>query len=93
MTLDQILRIALKEGVGAVAIIVGIVMLWRLMQFTVIRLTAVIDKLVSKIERFTVNVKNEHELMDKKQEETLTQHKEITSILQSINNRTEKCNK
>jgi len=89
----QIAEAFAKEGMGAVAIAAGIWLLWYLVKHTVTRMGKILDGLSDKLQTFASFVRQEHERQIKNQEEIFEQHKEITDILKSINNRTERLNK
>lgn len=87
MTIDQIVSLCAKEGMGAVAIGAGIWLLWFMIKYTVIRLGEVIDRLALHVTEFSRTVNKDHEAHTERQQEILKQHREITDILRSINNR------
>jgi len=72
---------------GAVAIAAGIWLLWFMIKYTVIQLGEVIDRLALHVTEFSKTVNKDHEGQNDRQREILLQHKEITEILRSINNR------
>lgn len=84
---EQIIKLILEQGMGAVAIGAGIWLLWYMIKHTVIRLGSVIDKIVIHLDEFRKDVSREHDDSTENQKEILAQHREITEILRGINNR------
>ena len=74
-----------KHGISVVTVGAGIYMLWRLIEFTIVRLTKVIDNLVNTITEFTVTVDNAHANCSKNQENLQRQHEEMIKSLGRIN--------
>ena len=88
MTFEQIIAIAAKEGVGTLAVVGGIWLLFYLVKHTVVRLGGILDRLANRVDVLATRIEKDHGSQDKRSEELLIQHREITDILKSINNRT-----
>jgi Mg2+ and Co2+ transporter CorA len=83
----ELIRIGLKEGMGAVAIGAGIWMLYYLIKHLINSVTDGLNTLVENSKVFYSKVRDEHNSTIKNQEELMKQHRELTEILRSINNR------
>ena len=100
MTIEEIVRMCAREGIGAIAVIGGIYMLVYLVKNILLSQTKELSSLAQSFSGFMSFVRKEHEAQLKNQEAQLRNHeeifkqnREITEILKSINNRTEKCNR
>ncbi len=82
-----------REGIGVVAVIGGIYMLVYLVKNILLTMNKNLGDLTVTFTGFMSHVRKEHEAQMKHSEALLEQNKEVTDILKSINNRTEKCNK
>lgn len=87
MTLSEIIRLCAREGMGAVAIGAGIWMLYYLVKHLINSLTSGLNALVQDSKVFYSKVRAEHEAGKNEREELMKQHRELTEILKSINNR------
>lgn len=90
--MQELTELACKEGIGVVAIVAGIWMLWYLIKYTVVRLGNSLDQLAKNMSAFTDRVRSEHDeckvshkcLLDQ-HHEMMLQLKEITLTLGRIN--------
>lgn len=87
MTITEMIRLCAREGMGAVAIGAGIWMLYYLVKHLINNVTSGLNALVQDSKVFYGKVRTEHEVGKANQEELMKQHRELTDILRSINNR------
>jgi len=87
MTIEEVIRVCAREGMGAIAIVAGICMLWFIIKHVVVNLTKDLSSLTTTFSGFMSYVRKEHEAQLDNQNELLKQNKEVTEILRSINNR------
>ncbi len=85
MSMKEIIELCLEHGMGAVAIGAGIWMLWYLVKHTVTELSKTIERLNTKIDTFTIHVRNEHKQSVEQHKQLMKEHDEMIQTLGRIN--------
>ena len=90
--MNDLAKLAIDQGVGAVAVIAGTGMLWYLVRFTVVQMSVHIRDMAESINKFTDKVKDEHgdqreahKQLQQQHNEMMVEFKEITTTLGRIN--------